>query len=328
LGFLSYFKIFKNAWFFMSDLHLVIQKRLKQLDKKFTRDKINSCLVYYKDTLVYEYYRNKKLKEKVHKVNSVTKSVMSILIGIAIDKGYINGVSQSISDFFPNMEESKRRITIEHLLTMTPGLDWPEFSTWGGRPMPMINSKDWVKFISERKMIEEPGENMYYNSGASHLLSAILQKATGQKATEFAENYLFHPLGIKEYDWYSDSKGIVIGGFGLSLKAEDMLKIGKFMLQGGYWENKAILSKSWIETSTSPKIATNYKFGFYGYHWWVLENENKKQHTFYAMGYGGQYIIIAPEYELITVFTSDNYADAIHPLTYFKSEILQAVRGE
>jgi CubicO group peptidase (beta-lactamase class C family) len=311
----------------MSDLQLVIQ-RLKHLDKKFTKDKINSCLVYSKDTIVYEYYRNNKLKEKLHKVNSVTKSVISILTGIAIDKGYIKGVAQPISDFLPDMEEEKKRITIEHLLTMTPGLDWPEFSTWGGRPMPMINSKNWVKFILERKMIEEPGENMYYNSGASHLLGAILQKATGQKATEFAEKYLFNPLGMKEYDWYSDSKGIVIGGFGLSLKAEDMLKIGKLMLQGGYWEGKSILSKSWIETSTSRKIDTYYKFGSYGYHWWVLENENKKHHTFFAMGYGGQYIIIDPEHELITVFTSDNYADAVHPLNYYKNEILQTFMRE
>jgi CubicO group peptidase (beta-lactamase class C family) len=303
-------------------------RQLNKLDKKFTKDKINSCLIYYKNSIVYEYYRNNKLKEKLHKVNSVTKSVTSILIGIAIDKGFLKGVTQPISDFFPDMKEEKKGITIEHLLTMTPGLDWPEFSTWGGRTMPMINSKDWVKFILERKMIEEPGENMYYNSGASHLLSAILQKATGQKATDFAETYLFHPLGIKEYDWYSDSKGIVIGGFGLSLKAEDMLKIGKFMLQRGCWEGKAILNESWIETSTSPKFATNYKYGFYGYHWWVLENENKKHHTFFAMGYGGQYIIIAPEYELITVFTSDNYANAIHPLNYFKNEILQAIKGE
>lgn len=207
--------------------------QLNKLDKKFTKDKINSCLVYYKNSIVYEYYRNNKMKEKLHKINSVTKSVISILIGIAIDKGFLKGVTQPISDFFPDMKEEKKGITIEHLLTMSPGLDWPEFSTWGGRAMPMMNSKDWVKFILERKMIEKPGENMYYNSGASHLLSAILQMATGQKVTEFAEKYLFHPLGIKEYDWYSDSKGIVIGGFGLSLKSEDMLKIGKLMLQDG-----------------------------------------------------------------------------------------------
>lgn len=217
------------------------------------------------------------MKEKLPKINSVTKSVISILIGIAIDKGFLKGVTQPISDFFPDMKEEKKGITIEHLLTMSPGLDWPEFSTWGGRAMPMMNNKDWVKFILERKMIEKPGENMYYNSGASHLLSAILQMATGQKVTEFAEKYLFHPLGIKEYDWYSDSKGIVIGGFGLSLKSEDMLKIGKLMLQGGYWEGRTILSESWIGTSTSPKFLPYFKFGSYGYHWWVLEDENSNK---------------------------------------------------
>ena len=178
-----------------------------QLEKNLKKDKINSCIIYQRGSVLYQYYRNNKMKEKLHKVNSVTKSVLSILIGIAIDQGKLAGVEQKISDFFPNIEESKRDITIEHLLTMTPGYDWPEFSSWQGRPMPMINSRDWVKFILERKMDEKPGQNMYYNSGASHLLSAILQQVNNNDTKGFVEKYLFNPIRIRQYEWHTDSKG-------------------------------------------------------------------------------------------------------------------------
>jgi CubicO group peptidase (beta-lactamase class C family) len=294
------------------------------LDKKFTKEKINSCLVLHENKVIYEFFRNNKQKQKLHKVNSVTKSVLSILIGIAIDQGKINCVKQPIADFFECLEESKKAITVEHLLTMTPGFDWPEFTSWGGRPMPMINSKDWVKFVLEREMIEEPGVNMHYNSGASHLLSAILQKAAGEPLTNFAEKYLFQPLQIKNYSWHSDSKGIAIGGFGLSLNPFDLLKIGKLMLSNGKWETKRIVSEEWIQKSTAPKYTGPY-FGMYGYHWWILSDEDHapvSPHAFFAMGYGDQYIIVVPEKYLVAIYTSDNYAETHIPLDYFKTEIL------
>jgi CubicO group peptidase (beta-lactamase class C family) len=310
----------------VSKMNSLLFNKFKQLDKRFTKDKINSCLVHYQGDIVYEFYRNNKMKDKLHKVNSVTKSLLSILIGIAIDKGYIKGINQSIGDFFSNLDGAKAEIKIGHLLTMTPGYDWPEFGSWGGRPMPMINSKDWVKFVLERKMVDTPGENMYYNSGASHLLSAILQKATGQPGTQFADHYLFHPLGITEYDWYFDSKGIVIGGFGLSLKAEDMLKIGRLMLEKGRWGGRSIISESWIKESTVGRYLIYRQFGYYGYHWWVLDSGEGDKETgpqiFFAMGYGGQYIIVAPTHQLIVVFTSDNYGDPTKPLNYFKNDII------
>lgn len=213
-----------------------------RLNKEFSNEKINLCVVFQKDRIVYEYFRNKKQQDRVHKVNSVTKSILSLLIGIAIDKGKIEGVDQPITDFFNDIEESKRLITIEHSLTMTPGFDWPEFTAWGGRPMPMINSKDWVKFVLGREMVEEPGKQMHYNSGASHLLSAILQKAVEEPLTQFAEKYLFKPLGINDYSWHTDSKGNTIGGFGLSLKPYDILNIGVLMLNQGKWKNQSVVS--------------------------------------------------------------------------------------
>ena len=298
---------------------------LTELEKKIKKDKITSCLIQHENSLVFEYYKNNKMKDKQHKVNSVTKSVLSILVGIAIDRGVLKGVHQPIADFFPNLTDWQKQLTLEHLLTMTPGFDWPEFSSWGGRPMPMINSRDWVQFILERSMVEDPGESMHYNSGCSHLLSAILQKAAGMSLTEYAEAYLFNPLGIKYYTWYSDAKGIVIGGFGLSLKAEDMLKIGKLMLQEGTWNGHKVVSKDWVMESTIPRFHTYNKIGSYGYHWWILTNENHQQTqlpAYFAMGYGGQYIIVAPKNQLIVTFTSDLYNDTFKPLLYFKKCIL------
>ncbi|WML58987.1 serine hydrolase [Neobacillus sp. PS2-9] len=298
---------------------------LTELEKKIKKDKITSCLIQHENSLVFEYYKNNKMKDKQHKVNSVTKSVLSILVGIAIDRGDIKGVHQPIADFFPNLTDWQKQLTLEHLLTMTPGFDWPEFSSWGGRPMPMINSRDWVRFILERPMVEAPGENMHYNSGCSHLLSAILQKAAGKSLSEYADAYLFKPMGIYDYTWYSDAKGIVIGGFGLSLKAEDMLKIGKLMLQEGTWNGHKVVSKDWVMESTIPRFHTYNKIGSYGYHWWILtydDHQPAQPLVYFAMGYGGQYIIVAPENQLIVTFTCDLYNDTFKPLLYFKKCIL------
>lgn len=294
---------------------------LTELEKKIKKDKITSCLIQHEDSLVFQYYKNNKMKDKQHKVNSVTKSVLSILVGIAIDCGDLEGVHQPIADFFPNLTDWQKQLTIEHLLTMTPGFDWPEFTSWGGRAMPMINSRDWVQFILERPKVEAPGERMHYNSGCSHLLSAILQKATGLPLTGYADSYLFKPLGIKDYKWYSDAKGIVIGGFGLSLIADDMLKIGQLMLQEGNWNGQTVVSKDWLKESILPRFHTYNKIGTYGYHWWILTDEQHQPaqpSAYFAMGYGGQYIIVVPEHQLIVTFTSDLYNDTFKPLSYFK----------
>ncbi|MDR6121537.1 CubicO group peptidase (beta-lactamase class C family) [Bacillus sp. SLBN-46] len=299
---------------------------LTELEKKIKKEKITSCLIQYENSLVLKYYKNNKMKDKQHKVNSVTKSVLSILVGIAIDRGDLEGVHQPIADFFSNLTDWQKQLTLEHLLTMTPGFDWPEFTSWGGRPMPMINSRDWVRFILERPMVEPSGESMHYNSGCSQMLSAILQKAAGMSLTEYAEAYLFNPLGIKDYTWYSDAKGIVIGGFGLSLKAEDLLKLGRLMLQEGTWNGHKLVSKDWVIESTIPRFHTYNKIGSYGYHWWILTDDDHQPAqppAYFAMGYGGQYIIVAPKNQLIVTFTSELYNDTFKPLRYFKKCGLQ-----
>lgn len=298
---------------------------LNNLETEMKKERISSCLIFNEGETVFQFYKNQKSETKLFKVNSVTKSVLSILFGIAIEQGFIDGVNTPISKYFPTIEDAKREITIENLLTMTPGFEWPEWGEWGGRPFPMINSKDWTRYILEKKMITTPGVEMVYNSGASHLLSAILQKVTNGKLTDYAEKVLFKPLGITDYEWHEDSKGISIGGFGLSLKACDMLKIGILMVQNGKWFNKQIISQEWIRNSTVAKFHTYDNVGSYGYHWWIMADENRKPiepYTYFAMGYGGQYIIISPEIELVVVFTCAKYMETIIPLQLFKKSIL------
>jgi CubicO group peptidase (beta-lactamase class C family) len=301
---------------------------LKRFEQEIKKEKILTCLIYQEDQIIFQYFKNKKIVSKRSHLHSVTKSVLSLLIGIAIDKGDISGVQTPLSHYFPHVEPCKKEITIENLLTMTPGYEWPEFGSWGGRPFPMMNTKNWVKFILEQKMETLPGERMSYNSGSSHLLSAILQKATNGKTSAYAETYLFKPLGITDYRWYEDAKGISIGGFGLCLKPADVLKIGMLMMQSGVWFKKPIISEKWISSSTTAKYHTYDHIGSYGYHWWVLVDEIRKPYEpniFFAMGFGGQYIIVCPVHKLVVVFISELFKDTFLPLQLFREYFLETL---
>lgn len=296
------------------------------LEAAVKKEKITSCLIYQEGEIVLEYFKNKKTVTKLAHLHSVTKSVVSLLIGIAIEEGKIESVKTPISMYFPHLQADKQGITIEHLLTMTPGFEWPEFGAWGGRPFPMINTKNWVKFVLGQKMTVLPGESMAYNSGASHLLSAILQKAVNGKTAAYAEKMLFQPLGIKDYRWYEDAKGISIGGFNLCLRPHDLLKIGILVMQGGSWSDKQVVSERWISDSTTARYHTYDHIGSYGYHWWVLADENRKAcipPVFFAMGYGGQYVIVSPVHQLVVVFTSELFNDTFLPLRLCKKHIFE-----
>lgn len=298
----------------------------KELEIEIKKERISACMIYKEGKISFQYFKNTKSETKLFKDNSVTKSILSILIGIAIDKGFIESVQTPIINYFPSIDQSKRDITIEHLLTMTTGYEWPEWGEWNGRPFPMINSMNWVDYILGRKMIANPGEKMNYDSGASQLLSAILQKVTKRKLSVFAEDMLFKPLGISEYIWHEDSKGINIGGFGLSLLTKDMLKIGILMLQKGIWQGKQVVSSEWVEQATSAKSHTYDHIGSYGYHWWVLLNEEPKKndpHIFFAMGYGGQYLIISPEENLVVAFNCAKYINSFIPLKLYQKYFQQ-----
>ncbi|HAM79184.1 serine hydrolase domain-containing protein [Ornithinibacillus bavariensis] len=292
---------------------------LTEFENKLKRDKVDSALVQLNNNVIVEYYRNKKMKEKQHKIYSVTKSILSVLIGITIKKGYIEHINTPISTYFPeiNNDTEKQKITIKHLLTMTSGLHFPGNNG-------MIPSKNWVNFVLNQDMENPPGTDMSYSCGSSQLLSAIIQKTTGLNTEVFARKHLFTPLGITDYKWNHDAQGIAIGGFGLTMKTSDMLKIGTLYANKGKWKSKQIVPFHWIEESTTPKVKSNDTFS-YAYHWWNLTSDNEIGRIYFAYGLEGQYIIVVPDYQLVTVFTSSMKEDELSPLNYFKDYLLPYV---
>jgi len=189
---------------------------------------LHSLLVIRNGYLVSETYFLNYDAEQKHELYSVTKSFVATLVGIAIDRGAISGVDQKVVDFFPdkvfeNSDNRKAAMTVENVLTMTTGLDWEEGDLAYGR---LYRSRDWVKHMLDMTMAELPGSRFNYCSGCSHLLSAIVQRQVGVSTQEFAESYLFKPLGIENYTWSPDTSGIAIGGWGLQLTPREMAKLG------------------------------------------------------------------------------------------------------
>ncbi|MDT0121587.1 serine hydrolase [Paenibacillus sp. RRE4] len=298
-------------------------KTFDKFARAIKKTKIKSCLIMREDRLVFEYYKNRKIENNPQKINSCTKSILSILIGIALDKGYIKSIAEPVCSFFPELtnildDPRKRDITIEDLLTMSAGFEWPEFGEWN-YSTPMLFSSDMIKYVFERNLEHNRGEKMNYNSGCSHVLTAILQKTTGMKAIEFAHLHLFKPLGITNVHWYEDNKGINRGADGLTMTTVDMLKIGTLCLRQGIWKNTRIVSSDWLEKSTQPYYFTYESIGHYAYHWWVRHlNMNNTEASgtemIFALGFGGQYICIIPSLDMVIAITSDMYEDSLKPL--------------
>ena len=268
-----------------------------------------SLLVVKNGYLVFEKYYSWGDREKYAAVHSVTKSFTSALIGIALDKGYLNGVDQKLADFFPEYitDESdlmKKEISIRHLLTMSAGFKWndrgPSMRNW-------YLSSNWVKSAIQLPQENTPGDIFNYNSSTSHLLSAILSKSSEISTLDFAKQYLFEPLGIQSAYWHQDQQGYHIGGFGLGLSARDLAKLGFLYLNNGYWNGRNIVSESWVNESTSQQIqAVSHpiygKFG-YGYQWWVKKVDGCN--SFRAWGRRGQFIVVVPELDLVIAVTSN-----------------------
>ncbi|MFX1253282.1 MAG: serine hydrolase [Promethearchaeota archaeon] len=282
---------------------------------------LHSLLVVRHGKLVFEKYygddNHYYTRDSKHVLYSATKSFTSALIGIAIEKGFIESTDQRVLDFFPeytfsNVDSRKEAMTIEHLLTMTSGIEWFEGAATDdlGQSAFSLNS---VQYILDRPMVTEPGTYYRYNSGASHLLSAIIQQTTGSTTLEFALEYLFEPLGIEESDvvWMADSQGNAFGGIGLFLTPRNMAKFGQLYLNNGSWEGEQIIPAEWVTVSTSDHIAglpiigdarPRYPIATgYGYQWWISFNT-----SYSAQGHNGKMIYVHPMEDLIIVFTSES----------------------
>jgi CubicO group peptidase (beta-lactamase class C family) len=268
-----------------------------------------SLLIVKNGYLVFEKYYSWGSREKYAVVHSVTKSVTSALIGIALDKGYLISVDQKLIEFFPeyftnNLDPRKKEITLKQLLTMSAGFRWndrgPMMRSW-------YLSSDWAKHTIRLPQENNPGDVFKYNSSISHLLSIILSKSSKISTLDFAKRNLFEPLGIKSAYWRSDPQGHYIGGFGLGLSARDLAKFGFLYLNNGYWNGQSIVPEHWVKESTDPKIKafSNPIYGTfsYGYQWWIKEVDGC--FSYRAWGRRGQFLVIVPELDLVIAVTSE-----------------------
>ena len=263
---------------------------------------LHSLLVIRNGYLVSETYFGSHQQDTRHETYSVTKSFVATLIGMAIDKGYIDGVEHRIVDFFPertlaNLDEQKEAMTLNDVLTMRSGLDWQEGDAAYGA---MYRSPDWVQFMLDKPMVWPPGSQFNYCSGCSHLLSAILQQTTGMNTRDFAEEYLFEPMGVSNAVWDTDGAGIPIGGWGLQMTPREMAKLGHLYLHHGEWEGQQIVSASWVEGATKRHSQAEDEWG-YGYQWWTYPPVG----AYAAWGLYGQTIFVIPESDLVVVTTAE-----------------------
>ena len=308
-------------------------KTLSQIDHdvKETFPAVKGVLVVRNGYVVFENYYQGYDRSDHHHVWSVTKSVTSALVGIALKEDRIENLDQRLPEFFPEhfgpgTDQRKRQITVENLLTMTNGFRQNSFYSGKGFDQ-ILSSDDVVEASIGQSMAKEPGEEFNYNNGDAHLLSAILTKTTGQSALAYAHESLFKPLAIDSdpdasmqavpanlrrfeqagFVWADDGQGNSVGAFGLKLTARDMAKIGYLYLQDGRWEGRQIVPRGYVRASTREQLETGYSPAGgpagYGYLWWTRKVEGYR--AFYASGYGGQFIYVIPELNLVAVIVSE-----------------------
>lgn len=252
----------------------------------------------------------------LHTLQSVTKTVTSIVIGTAVARGEFPSLDTPVLSFFnpdsvANVDDRKRRMTIRHLLTMTAGLDWDEMRPYGDMANTAIGleaSYDWVKFTIDRPMSEEPGTRFNYNSGASELLAHVFQRATGMDVEEYAARHLFAPLGIRDWFWKRTPAGVPDTEGGLYLASDDLARLWYLFLRGGEWNGRQVVTRDWVRLSTSPAIAVGNRPGaHYGLKWWLYPNPTDSTKVMWAgSGFGGQFPVAVPEEDLIVVVNQWN----------------------
>jgi CubicO group peptidase (beta-lactamase class C family) len=281
-----------------------------------TLPRLHSLLVSRRGELVFERYYNGRRAERLANIKSASKSVVSALVGIAIDRKLIPDVSTPIATYFSDLardtDPRKREITVEHLIMMRPGLEGTSGRNYGA----WVTSRNWVRYALSRPMFAAPGEEMEYSTGNTHLLSAILTMATGKSTLQFANDTLATPMGFSLESWPRDPQGIYFGGNDMLMTPRQMLAFGELYLNEGRFGGQQILPGAWVARSCEGR-ARNRRPGpafdpngvvdpmrdrQYGYGWWVHEVGGYQ--ACFAWGYGGQYIFVFPELDLVVVTTS------------------------
>ena len=268
--------------------------------------RLHSLLISHRGELVFEEYYNGADPRRPANMKSASKSVISALIGIAIDEGHIKSVEDPITKYFPDYifnqtDPDKQLITIENLLTMQSGLETTSNRNYGK----WVLSENWVEFVLNQPLVAKPGTRMLYSTGSTHLLSAILTRASGINTKEFAQKHLASQLGYSMSYWSRDPQGIYFGGNDMEMTPRQMLAFGELYLNQGVHEGRQIIPRDWVKESYRPHVLSPRGQGrYYGYGWWLRDLAGMLVPV--AWGYGGQLIFVVEPMDLVVVATSDS----------------------
>lgn len=324
----------------------ILEDMMDHLDQYYD-PLVHSILVFKGGKLVFEEYFEghlfsmdtpgfdgdfvKYTRETDHFLASVSKSITSVIFGAAVKAGYIGSLDQKLVDVLPEYADilvgQKADITLEHLLTMSAGLEWDESSNPYGDPdnhvTGLFNAEDPIEFILSLDMVSEPGESFLYSSGATNVLGAVVQKLTGLSLLEYGNEVLFDPLNIKGGSWEQLPGGYYFASGGVSLRPRELAKIGQMYLNDGYWGSEQVLSPEWIEASVTGQISTEGRTlplaSEYGYQWWRMNfpANSTSYPSYFAAGAGGQYMFIFPEQDMMVVFTGGKF-NTSGPVSFFE----------
>lgn len=308
------------------------RQKLEKLVRNISNENpaLNSLVIARQGKLVVDQYFNGYSPDSLQKIWSITKAITGTLIGIAVDKELLSEkdrISQYLIDYITDATSTLGTITIEHVMTMTSGLEWVELGGPKSAGFQLAYSNDWIKFTLNQPHSHIPGTTFNYSTGNTMLLAPIIKKATGQQANEFANDHLFLPLDIKNYEWDTQSEfwtktqsGELLGakrpadieykkpfsdfsntGSGLRMRPRDICKFGQLYLNKGKWNEKQVVSEKWIHQSTQSHFGNSD----YGYHWRLMRVQQKP--CYYATGFGLQRIFVFPSLNLVVVMTQQHY---------------------
>lgn len=267
---------------------------------------LKSLLVQQDGKLIVEYYRQSQ-KDELQDIRSVTKSVLCLLVGIAKEQGHIESCDDDLDVYLASpIEYAKNveaKVSITHLLSMKDGFNFDESRHLGE----LFHHQSEASFLLSKRVVNEPGSQFNYSSASSNLLSWTLALATETPTESYARSELFQPLGIEKFSWDKGKDGVVTGGYGLNLRARDLIKIGELLRHDGMAGKKQVVSPQWLEQVTAARTFRSKKWGAiselsYGQLWWtgVVNGER----VIFALGHGGQYVMVVPELKLTIVTTA------------------------
>ena len=314
--------------------------KIEEITKNIIREGykgIHSLLIVRDGSLVFEEHFKGYDRNDLQEIFSITKSISASLVGIAIEQDLIRGTEESVLSYFPEYKidhPNAQQLQIGHILSLTTGIGWDEktylYTDPRNSEYQMFQTEDWFRFVLQLPYSHQPGETYNYNTGAVHLLSAIIKKSTGQYADEFAETYLFKPLGITESHWNTDRQGYPCTGAthgGLRMKARDIAKYGQLYLDDGRWKNNQIIPEEWIRRSLEPKVDADEDLD-HGFLWRIgtYNIESDQVEYFLSTGSGGQTLILIPAFDMVILFLCwDNVdeGDTLIPTILILDAIIQ-----